>query len=1292
MQRSIFVSSTFQDMNLERDAIHTHIIPAINAIAKKSGESISVCDLRWGINTSDMNEAEGSKKVLKACLREIDRCRPYMIVLLGYRYGWIPDHDLIMQTVQEKTNFSLKRSDISVTELEIEYGSLSKLEDIDRTLFYFREIAGEHDSIYDPESELHKKKLELLKKKISSLPNAHIRTYHLNMQAQEQSMKAFSRMVYGDLLSLMQEQWEKNKNLDPFAIDQKSQWDFLFEKNAQFLARNEQLKAVVHKLTDKGQNILIHGKTGSGKSTFISRMGKTLSDNGMDVVPIYCGYTNLTTSGLDLLKYIVYETERRLNLDHFMDHLPASPPNRGDWRQRLKQVLERYGYSDNRMLVFLIDGVDQLTMDEIAENYSYLPEKPYTNIVFVLSMVTTAKMPLKQHILIDDLTEAERRDVVAGILAGRHRELSETVIEKMLRLPNAKLPLYLSLIVQRLIMMDNDDFQELYQFGRGIEGINQYQLKLIDKCPDSLSDLSVYVLGKASSQVGGEPVKIMGYYLALSRHGLRFSDLEMLVSSLRNQAGVRITLTMADAAAFLQYSDSFFFIRNDGRIDFTHKCFRDGLKDSLANNQTAFHRIIAKWLEHLPSDDAIRNSELGWHLFQGDAIEHFAYLRTQEADNLPLQAAAAKDLAEFSTEDHAVRLIHAISRISDEPFFMDFSGFIGSHVFFELPDTHYGLEIRKNIISALLAIQLEKDNDNFNYGLQWEVSVLLERLSMIEHEFDTKEHDLEARAYAEQCLQIRKSLLDMLQLIKDRNLQKPFMLFEVESIGRRLTTPLTQEQANSAVDAHYLENLRGICVANEMLAKALKNDYPDTAEEAVSFLEESLSIRNRIFHSEKEHSFLMHDEASELATIHLEIAQALQSLADMGSLSKAEKHILEAISINETAYEGSLSAVHSMSLSKSYRAMAGFLSDYCENRDDEAILYAEKCLPLIESLYLQKQSIAYEMELALIYSMLGNLYESKEDPSCLELSHRYYEKMSALSRGIIRKNDSALGKKLAVLGELKEAIISDRLQLEEVISYFKSAYSVAKGLFLGAKTAQNYRWLADVFNSLNQTIEKFGFAETVEGKRAMIEIKCAALDWKFMLDDLTSDEIKHCIVAYSQLGDDILDLALPDDAEWPSDWLDVLRCLEISEDMLMLMPAKRAYDISKKSLNLSRDICRKEQSLQNEDFLAVSLSKFANHCMHINLSEFSTINRELMNLAKELGAKTGNSKYFMMIFQAELGMHLLDGTSSEFIDSFLPSNKKSKPNTPKSQEKVTEKSLRDALRSVINKVKKQPKD
>ena len=100
--KTIFVSSTFRDMQFERDAIREITGPLVNAEARKHNDAVDFCDLRWGIDTSALEGGESGKKVLEVCLDEIERCDPPMVVILGYRYGWIPPKDLIRTAAARK--------------------------------------------------------------------------------------------------------------------------------------------------------------------------------------------------------------------------------------------------------------------------------------------------------------------------------------------------------------------------------------------------------------------------------------------------------------------------------------------------------------------------------------------------------------------------------------------------------------------------------------------------------------------------------------------------------------------------------------------------------------------------------------------------------------------------------------------------------------------------------------------------------------------------------------------------------------------------------------------------------------------------------------------------------------------------------------------------------------------------------------------------------------------------------------------------------------------------------------
>ena len=56
--------------------------------------------MRWGINPKELSEEESAVKIIQVCFNEIDKSRLYMIVLLGDRYGWIPDADRIQSLLK----------------------------------------------------------------------------------------------------------------------------------------------------------------------------------------------------------------------------------------------------------------------------------------------------------------------------------------------------------------------------------------------------------------------------------------------------------------------------------------------------------------------------------------------------------------------------------------------------------------------------------------------------------------------------------------------------------------------------------------------------------------------------------------------------------------------------------------------------------------------------------------------------------------------------------------------------------------------------------------------------------------------------------------------------------------------------------------------------------------------------------------------------------------------------------------------------------------------------------------
>jgi len=89
--RPVFISSTFRDMQAERDYLRQVVFPRVEEELRKGRIQLEPIDLRQGVETAELESEEAREQlVLKVCLEEIQQSRPFLIVLLGDRYDWLP--------------------------------------------------------------------------------------------------------------------------------------------------------------------------------------------------------------------------------------------------------------------------------------------------------------------------------------------------------------------------------------------------------------------------------------------------------------------------------------------------------------------------------------------------------------------------------------------------------------------------------------------------------------------------------------------------------------------------------------------------------------------------------------------------------------------------------------------------------------------------------------------------------------------------------------------------------------------------------------------------------------------------------------------------------------------------------------------------------------------------------------------------------------------------------------------------------------------------------------------------
>ena len=610
--QSIFVSSTFRDMMEERDMMQELVLPSLRAFSRDYGQSLNIVDLRWGVNTEDLDTVNGAKKVLSVCFDEIDRCRPFMVVFLGERYGWCPPTDLFRGTVPEGLQIEQGTS-FSMTALEIEYGALIHGRNADKCLFYFRDpLPTENmDAVkradYIEDDPAQAALMRALKQRIEN-SGARVRHYHADWDAQRGKVvlpDSLAEQIESDLKELLTPQYAQSLREDEQSRTEAVFWQTIEEKAAHFRARDTLAGEYIKEICRKSCSAFgLYGESGSGKSTMLSHIAVRLRAQAA-VIPYICGSSSKASTADSIPRFILWkllslmgeETERLPSLDD------------AETKARLTEAALLWEKLGRGPVYVIIDGAELLDrpLDIIRWSGEQLPDCITTVYSWMLKPGETVQDSAAGRVnrMLPPLDRREQRLVIDGVT--QYKQIYESVAERMMAKADCANPLFLSLLTQRLLWMDSEDFEASDQTERSAEqAILHRMMHVIDTQPSGLSAAGLAFLTEAAERVGVQSAKETFALMAVSRIGLRVEDL----------AGIhRNAQRPFSALAFSRlrkYMLDFFTERPDGRIDFTHRAFREGILQEL-EDKTVWHKSLFNWLRSLPGNDPVKQSEVLYH-------------------------------------------------------------------------------------------------------------------------------------------------------------------------------------------------------------------------------------------------------------------------------------------------------------------------------------------------------------------------------------------------------------------------------------------------------------------------------------------------------------------------------------------------------------------------------------------------------------------------------------------------------------------------------------------------------
>ena len=544
--KHVFVSSTFKDMQFERDALHTVAAVSLNNSLSAYGEQVYFGDLRWGVNTTSLDSEEGCRKVLEVCLDEIDDCRPYMIVLVGERYGWIPGGDAIRSAAAAK-GIEIGE-EMSVTQLEIEYGALLNKKHDGRIFFYFRELdtsemSAEQLADYASESAHHKAKIDALKARVRETYPDAVRTYPARFDRE-------SGCVVGleDFLETVTEDLRKSF-LSDVAAEENLPWQMRAIRSAEryYFELAKHYHDIEHKPLSVfdgtfAQNEVIvsfvRGNSGTGKSTFLANRYEAdcLAYGDVELLPFVLGLDKYSTCEADYFKILLYRLEELCGEEHTETEYGQSVVDEwifdeilrlaGVLKVKLRSVIDNCSYElQNKLSVGILDremmisGVEYLgTECHFCKNLDFLIAYSADERCVILPPC----FDFSRTYMLGDISEEDQMPLVRMLLRRRHKELDESVIRAITEKGQAASPFYLKLATDRMLMLDSRDFSEIRAMGDGMDNINRYQISLVHKLPDTAPELAAELIRCVANRVGEKFV--MRLVAILTYGGIRMSE------------------------------------------------------------------------------------------------------------------------------------------------------------------------------------------------------------------------------------------------------------------------------------------------------------------------------------------------------------------------------------------------------------------------------------------------------------------------------------------------------------------------------------------------------------------------------------------------------------------------------------------------------------------------------------------------------------------------------------------------------------------------------------------------
>ncbi|XP_078619476.1 uncharacterized protein LOC144886633 isoform X1 [Branchiostoma floridae x Branchiostoma japonicum] len=457
----VFVSSTFKDFKGEREYLIKKTFRELNRLCAERSVFFTYVDLRWGITKEQSDDG----RTISICLKEVDRCRPYFICMMGERFGWSQKKDEPDKLLNASFDYAIKhnddlkwiddyRFDTSVTQLEIQHAALNNPDEVrHRCFFYMRdpvktETSPDDIQVFLSESDWHYEHQYKLRNAVLDA-GMNVRKYKETEDA--------CTLIMEDLQRCVDEDFPLGTELTPMQREREHHMAFAEARRRVYIGRQEYFDKIDAFMAGNNTTpLVLVGESGSGKSALVANWVSKYEQAHPDhfVFVHFIGSSAESSNHVTLVRRLMEELKAFFNLT-------MTVPTSDTILVRSLPMWLRMAGMMGRVLIVMdalnqLDSGTALVGEGDEHDLLWIPKETPPGVSMLLSTLPGRAMEAAsasgwETFGVQPLQPEEKSAIIKGYLEDMYtKTLSEEQKQLILDAPQTNNPLYLKALLDEM--------------------------------------------------------------------------------------------------------------------------------------------------------------------------------------------------------------------------------------------------------------------------------------------------------------------------------------------------------------------------------------------------------------------------------------------------------------------------------------------------------------------------------------------------------------------------------------------------------------------------------------------------------------------------------------------------------------------------------------------------------------------------------------------------------------------------------------------------------------------------